>query len=43
MFSLSNHIASVKEYVTFNDCLLFGAVVSATDPGKKSDIFLKLS
>ena len=39
MFGISTHIASVKDYFTFNDCRLFCAVVSATDPGNKSNIF----
>ncbi len=33
MYALATKIASIKEYFTFNDCLLFGAIVSATDPG----------
>ena len=33
MYIIVSMFKSIKEYFTFTDCLFFGAIISATDPG----------
>lgn len=35
LYAIVQGISSVKSYFKFKDCLLFGAIISATDPGWK--------
>jgi hypothetical protein len=34
MYAIISIFSSLKAYFTFTDCLFFGAIISATDPGK---------
>lgn len=38
MYVFVSMFKSLGQFFTFNDCLFFGAIISATDPG---DFFLK--
>ena len=39
MYGIVQTISSVKKYFSFADCLLFGAIISATDPVTTLAIF----
>ena len=34
MYAVISIFSHVKAYFTFTDCLFFGAIISATDPGE---------
>lgn len=39
MYGISTKIKSIRDYFSFADCLLFGAIISATDPVTTLAIF----
>lgn len=39
MYGFVTHMSSIKKYFSFSDCLLFGAIISATDPVTTLAIF----